>query len=125
MHKVCAWLSSITLVVGCAKTPSAPATANPTAVTDPTLTASVTVPRPVSPANNAQIRNVDQPVTLVVANAVSTQAGGTYTFEVATDAGFGAKVQTKDAVPEGGGGQTSVRLDPLTPARDYYWHARI
>src|SRR5882724_12241068 len=52
-------------------------------------TASVTVPRPISPAAGASIRNVDQPVTLVVANAVITQSAvSTYTFEVSTDAGF-------------------------------------
>jgi hypothetical protein len=37
---------------------------------------------------------------------------------------FVAKVQTKDGVAEGSGGQTTVRLDLLTPNRDYYWHAR-
>jgi hypothetical protein len=48
----------------------------------------------------------------------------TYTFEVATDAGFTTTVQTKDTVAEGSGGQTSIKLDPLAAARDYYWHAR-
>ena len=89
------------------------------------LTASVTAPQPLQPANNAQIRNIDQPVTLVVQNAVVTKPGGaTYTFEVASDAAFASKVQTRDAVPEGSGGQTSVKLDTLAAARDYYWHAR-
>jgi hypothetical protein len=88
------------------------------------VTASVAAPRPVSPANTSQIRNVDQPATLVVQNAVSTQTGTTYTFEVATDPGFAAKVQIKDGVSEGSGGQTTVKLDTLTPNRDYYWHAR-
>ncbi len=87
-------------------------------------TASVAAPRPVSPANTSQVKNVDQPATLVVQNAVSTQTGATYTFEVATDPGFAAKVQVKDGVAEGSGGQTTVRLDTLTPNRDYYWHAR-
>ena len=64
-------------------------------------------------------------MTLVVQNAVVTKPGGTtYTFEVATDLAFASKVQTKDAVAEGTGGQTSVRLDALAPARDYYWRAR-
>ena len=88
------------------------------------VTASVAAPRPVSPANTSQIKNVDQPATLVVQNAVSTQTGATYTFEVATDPGFAAKVQIKDTVAEGSGGQTTVKLDTLTPNRDYYWHAR-
>ena len=64
-------------------------------------------------------------MTLTVLNAVVTKPGGTtYTFEVATDAAFTAKVQTKDGVAEGSGGQTSVKLDALAAAKDYYWHAR-
>jgi hypothetical protein len=88
------------------------------------LTASVSAPRPVVPANGAQIRNTDQPVVLVVQNAVSTVAGSTYTFEIATDSGFASKVQTKDGVIEGTGGQTGATLDALAAAKDYYWHAR-
>jgi hypothetical protein len=52
------------------------------------LTASIAAPRPLAPANNIQVRNADQPVTLVVRNAVSTKSGLTYTFEVATDSAF-------------------------------------
>ena len=79
----------------------------------------------MQPLNAAQFRNVDQPVTLLAANAVITQtAPVTYTFEIATDAAFTTKVQTKDNVAEGANGQTSVRLDLLPPAADYYWHAR-
>ena len=37
---------------------------------------------------------------------------------------FASKVQTKDAIPEGANGQTSVKLDPLFAGRDYYWRAR-
>jgi hypothetical protein len=88
------------------------------------LTASIAAPSPLAPANNAQIRNLDQPVTLIVQNAITTKPGLTYTFEVATDPAFASKVQTKDAVVEGTSGQTGVRLDQLrrprttiTPAR--------
>src|SRR5437870_3018826 len=86
---------------------------------------SVSAPTPASPVNSAQLRQLDQPVTLVVQNAVATgTAVLTYTFEVATDAAFAAKVQTKDGVPEGSGGQTSVKLDTLPANADYYWHVR-
>jgi hypothetical protein len=88
-------------------------------------TASVASPRPLVPANAAQIPNLAQPVTLVAQNAIVTQPGGTvYTFDVATDAAFATKVQTKDGVAEGTNGQTSVKLDPLAADRDYYWHVR-
>lgn len=88
-------------------------------------TASVTAPRPSTPAANVTVRFGDQPLSLTVQNAVITQTGGTtYTFEVATDSGFASKVQTKDGVAEGSNGQTTVRLDALAGGRDYYWHAR-
>jgi hypothetical protein len=117
---------AVVLVTGaCSKSnPASPTAATP--ATDASLTGSVTTPRPVTPANGALIANSGQPVTLTVQNAVVTKPGATtYTFEVATDAAFAAKVQTKDSVAEGGGGQTSVKLDALAPAKDYYWHARV
>jgi hypothetical protein len=109
----------------CSKTnPASPSPAN-VPVTDSSLTASVATPRPLTPLNAASIANLAQPVTLVVQNAIVTKSSGTtYTFEVATDAAFSAKVQTKDGVAEGSGGQTSVKLDALAPAKDYYWHVR-
>ena len=87
-------------------------------------TASIAAPRPMTPNNNLAIKNSDQPVTLVAMNAVSTKPGVTYTFEVATDSGFGTKVQTKDNIAEGSGGQTTVKLDALPAQKDYYWHVR-
>src|SRR6478752_2732519 len=83
----------------CAKSPVAPAT--PPAV-----------PGLMTPTNGAQIPAQGQPVTLVVLNASGPAAGTTYTFEVATDIGFTAKVQTKDGVSAGISGQTSAQLDP-------------
>ena len=97
---------------------------NPATPSGSSLTASVVAPRGVSPVSDALIKNSEQPVTLTVENAVSTQPGSTtYTFEVATDSGFASKVQTKDNVTQGSG-QTAVRLDPLPAGRDYYWRAR-
>ena len=87
-------------------------------------TGSITTPSSVAPPNNALVTYQSQPITLVVSNAVATKPGSTtYTFQVATDAAFTAIVQTKDAVAEGSG-QTSVKLDSLAAARDYYWHVR-
>ena len=103
---------TLAAAVGCAKSPAQPSADTTTA------------PVPSLPPNNSQVRNTDQPVTLVVTNAVSSKTGLTYTFEVATDVAFASKVQTKDAIPEGTNGQTSVKLDPLLAGRDYYWRAR-
>lgn len=116
----------VCLAAACGKkSPLQPSTVDTAAPPDANpATASIVAPRPLTPANNAQIRNIDQPVTLVVQNAVSTKPGLTYTFEVATEAAFASRVQTKDAVTEGSGGLTSVKLDTLAPEKDYYWHAR-
>ena len=123
-HRIAVTLFAILLIAGCSK--SNPVSPTPAAaVVDPSLTASVTTPRPLTPANGAAIPNLSQPVTITVLNAIVTQPGATlYSFEVATDAAFTAKVQTKDGVAEGSGGQTSLKLDPLAPAKDYFWHAR-
>ena len=104
-----------------------PAQPSPSAdlVADAALTASIIAPRPQSPANGSAVQFAAQPVTLTVLNAIVTRPTDlTYTFEVATDAAFATKVQTKDGVAQGANGQTSVRLDQLAASRDYYWHAR-
>ena len=107
--------AGLLLAAACSKSsPASPTAAPAAAAVDASLTGSVTTPRPLAPAAGAAIPNLSQPVTLTVQNAIVTKAGGTtYTFEVATDAAFTAKVQTKDAVAEGSGGQTSVKLDAL------------
>jgi hypothetical protein len=109
-------LISLVAAAGCtSKSPSAPTSS----------TGSVVAPRPMTPTNLAQITYAGQPVTLVVQNAIVTQPGGTtYAFEVATDAGFTNKVQTRSGVAEGGGGQTTVTLGTLPAATTYYWHAQ-
>src|SRR5262249_39089836 len=46
-----------------------------------------------------------------------------YTFEVATDSAFTNKVQVKSAAA-GIDGQTTVKLDTLFAAKEYFWHAQ-
>jgi hypothetical protein len=107
-------------VVGCTSSPSQPASVV-------AGSASIVAGAPSSPANGATIGYGAQPLTLAVQNAVVTQAAAgaaTYTFEVATDAAFVNKVQTKDGVAQGTAGQTIVKLDLLAGGKDYFWHAR-
>lgn len=100
------------LCAACAKSPVAPNGA-----------ATVSAPAPLSPANGISVAVATQPVTLTVANAVSTAGADfvTYTFEVATDTGFASTVVSKSAVQTSA--QTAVTLDVLPPAR-YFWRAR-
>src|SRR5262245_3621479 len=122
-HAACVLAAA--LAAGCesSSTPSEPSATAPAAGAN--ATASIAAPRPLSPANNVLVRNAEQPVTLTVLNAITTASSAiTYTFEVASDAAFANRVQTFDNVAEGGGGQTTRRLDLLAPSRDYWWHVR-
>ncbi len=85
----------------------------------------LTAPKAVTPAMGAQLKYVDQPLTLVVENAVHTGSQAvTYTFEVASDSGFTAVVAKKEKVAAGTA-QTSVKLDAaLAGGKGYYWRAR-
>ncbi len=106
-------LASALLVASCAQSP-----------VSPTGSVSVTTPALLLPANGALISNLSQPITLTVSNAYvsSSSAAVLYTFEVATDAAFASKVQTKTAAP--GSGQTSVVLAALPAGQSYFWHVR-
>jgi hypothetical protein len=89
-------------------------------------TASVGAPLPAQPANGAQLKFSEQPITLATQNGLTTASDSPiYTFEVATDSAFANKVQVKDGVAQGTGTQTSVKLDSLAEAKDYYWHVRV
>lgn len=100
------------LCAACAKSPLAPNGA-----------ATVSAPAPLSPANGVSVAVATQPVTLTVANAATTAGADfvTYTFEVATDAGFANTVVSKSAVQTSA--QTALTLDVLPPAQ-YFWRAR-
>jgi hypothetical protein len=133
MKKFTVWSALALLVAATAcekKSPvaaSTPQTGSSTAtVVDATTGVTITTPALLSPADNAQIKNVDQPVTLVIGNAVSTSSAAmTYSFEVATDSAFSAKVYSKDGLAQGGNGQTSLTIDKIKPATTYFWRAHV
>jgi hypothetical protein len=84
----------------------------------------LTTPQLVSPVPGQRLKFSEQPITLTVKNGVSTGSTAlTYTFQVATDAGFTAIVFSREGVPQGSG-QTQQRLDTLPGNKDYYWRAR-
>jgi hypothetical protein len=133
--KKCLTVSSafvlIVLAAACTKSsPSRPSDIAPDgpgggSVTDAKSGITLTSPTAVSPANNAQVRFAEQPVTLTIRNAASTGSTPlTYTFQVASDAGFATVVSSRDNVAEGGGGQTSVTIDKLAGGKTYFWRAR-
>ena len=77
----------------------------------------LTTPQLVSPVPGQRLKFSEQPITLTVKNGVSTGSTAlTYTFQVATDAGFTAIVFSREGVPQGSG-QTQQRLDTLPGTR--------
>ena len=78
-----------------------------------------------TPVSNATVKYKAQPLTLTIANGVTTGSGPvTYVFEVATDSSFGTKVYSSSKVAQGSG-QTSVTLDRmLDGGKTYYWRAQ-
>jgi hypothetical protein len=92
--------------------------------TSPGGTVTVTTAAVISPLNGAQIANTAQPVTLTIGNAFVTggAASASYTFEIATDAGFANKIATQTVSQATG--QTTMTLGVLAPGTDYYWHVR-
>jgi|SRR5579862_509202 len=96
-----------------------------TSVTDAVTGITLTTPVLSTPADQTKAKFADQPLTLTVKNAVSTgTAPLTYTFQVATDTAFASIVYSKDGVPQGAG-STSLQIDKLAGAKDYYWRARV
>lgn len=110
-------------VAGCEATK----TADPLSpsVAGPIPGVNITAPKTVAPSS-ARVAVDQQPLTLVVENASSNGPRPlTYTFELATDAGFTNKVLSRDSVSPGSDGRTSLKLpDPLASGRTYYWRAR-
>jgi hypothetical protein len=126
---LCSVLSVLVGAWACTKTsPARPSdiegTGTADSVTDATTGITLTTPTPVTPTDNQQFKFTDQQLTLVVKNAVTTGTTAlTYGFEVATDAGFAAKVYSKDGVAEGPG-LTALKIDRLAGAKTYYWRAK-
>src|SRR5712692_2563534 len=117
-------LSPLFLVaVGCQASKSADPLSP--SVAGPIAGVNITAPRPIEP-NGTRVASDKQPLTLVAENTSTTgQRPLSYVFEVAADAGFTSQVFSRDGIPPGDGGRTSLRLpDPLQSGRTYYWRAR-
>jgi hypothetical protein len=93
-------------------------------VTDALSGVSLTAPTPSTPTDGQAFKYAEQPVTLVVKNAVTTGAAPTYTFQVAGDAAFGSLVFNQENIAQGAGATTSVALSKLAGAKTYFWRAR-
>jgi hypothetical protein len=119
---ICGGLGLFVFAAGCqsenAATPSAPGTASPGAP----VVADVSIASPtLASADGAQIKNVNQPVTLAIGSTVATGSRSlTYTIEVASDGAFSNIVYTKTGLAAG----ASQVIDKLPAGATYYWRAR-
>src|SRR3954468_12054350 len=128
---LCLWSALALLVATTACTKASPtrpsdgtASGQTASVTDAVTGVTLTSPALVTPTVNQQFKNVEQPLTLTVRNAVTSGTTPlTYSFEVATDAAFASKVYTKDGVAAGNG-TTALKIDKLAANKSYFWRAR-
>ncbi len=138
---VCTGLVLALVISACDHSTTAPSTQSSAATTTSASTATsstssagggtittngvtITTPTLVTPTDGMKFKYSDQPLTLTVKDAAATGSGQmTYTFQVASDAGFATLVSTKDGVVETSG-QTSATIDILPGPNTYYWRAR-
>jgi hypothetical protein len=94
-------------------------------VAGPIAGVNITAPKLLEPLQGFKIKESQQPIKLVVENAISNGVRTvTYMFEVATDADFNSKVYARSGVPAGDNGRTSVQIDRLDLGRAYFWRAK-
>jgi hypothetical protein len=115
-------LTSLVALTACeaqkSETPLSPSVAGPIPGVN------ITAPRPVEPSVGTKLKDSQQPIRLTIENSTTSGVRPiSYTFEVASDSAFTAKVFGRGSVPPGDG-KTSVVLDRLEIGRTYYWRAR-
>jgi hypothetical protein len=113
---------SITAGLACNKKQAA----NPLGPSDPTGGVTINAPRPVLPETGVTVTQGNEPLTLVVENAVTNSPRAlTYTFEGSTESSFTGDVFRAAGIAAGAEGRTSVNVPAtLPPGRTYYWRAQ-
>jgi hypothetical protein len=86
----------------------------------------ISAPKMLEPTPGIKISIEKQPVTLLIENAGSNGPRPlSYSFDIATDTGFASLVFSREGIPQGEGGRTSLRMtDTLATGHTYYWRAR-
>src|ERR1700721_2913212 len=100
---ICGPLILLVVTAACESKNAAVPTAPGTGTAVQAVVADVTIASPtLASVDSAQIRNVNQPVTLTIGSTVATGTRPlTYTIEVATDAAFTNIVYTKSGLAAG------------------------
>ncbi|MDQ3168812.1 MAG: hypothetical protein M3Q55_01595 [Acidobacteriota bacterium] len=83
----------------------------------------LTAPKALEPLANQQIKDKDQPFTVIIENAVTTSPRPfVMRMQIATDANFASVAWTRDGITPGENNRTSFRMpERLQPGRNYFW----
>ena len=86
----------------------------------------ITAPKMLEPTPGTKISIEKQPVTLLIENAGSNGPRPlSYAFDIATDTAFSGIVFSREGIPQGDAGRTSLRMtDTLATGHTYYWRVR-
>lgn len=102
--------------------------ANPVSpdVAGPIPGVAITAPKPLQPAQGAEVVYDGAPLTLMAENASTNGQRALFMqIELAADAGFQQVVHQADRVEMGSNGRTAYRMpEPLGAGYTYYWRAR-
>ncbi len=85
----------------------------------------ISQPKLLEPEQGVKFKDKQQPLTLLIENASTNGVRPlVYGFQIAVDAGFTNIVFSRQDVPQGDNGRTSLKLgDKLQLGRTYYWRA--
>lgn len=83
-------------------------------------------PKQLEPLANQQIRDKDQPFTVIIENPSSNSPRPfLLRMQIATDINFASVVWTRSGIEPGANGQTKFRMpERLQPGRNYFWRAQ-
>ena len=83
----------------------------------------LTAPKTLEPLANQQIKDKNQPFTVIIENAVSTSPRPfVMRMQIATDINFGTVAWTRDGIAPGANNRTTFRMpERLQPGRNYFW----
>src|SRR5580704_11577900 len=126
------WASLAFLVAaaGCTRAaqPTQPSATSVQAAAPTSAASSASLAGPVllTPTDGQPFKFGQQPLTLTVKNGFTTGTSAlTYSFQIASDAGFGSIVYQKLGVTAGSGGRTSVTVDTLAGGKTYFWRSGV
>jgi hypothetical protein len=96
------------------------------AIAGPIEGVNLTQPKGLEPLPNQQIKDKDQPFTVIIENPSSDSPRPfVLRMQIATDINFASVVWTRDGIEPGANGRTTFRMpERLQPGRNYFWRTQ-